>query len=435
MEQHTELKSETERQGKFDKLKKSKQTKRLNTKIKVTEILAAPDYLYLSPSELMRHFTNLATNEHFDHWKYYENYTKIMGYANRSLFETCLAYLKQKHENFVIVTTPLHHTSWRNAIEKYVKPENIHIIDLNDNFNGFEKFPDIDKCDAIIITHLFGQDMDMTGLAEFKNKTGAIVIEDRVQGGSLDHKFSSDLIDISTYSMAMDKKPIALGGAFLYIRNEFKDLIAFIIESVENYPLESTRKRFIELLKKIPTFILYNRRVLMYLFLRILRMLKLNLLDFTNMYRTKNPGFSHNDYMLKPSSGLMKSMSQHYHDHKNMENLFEEKHMLFRSYLSNEVIRSYFPWFRDASLTPYNTIYVDQKYMNKFLKFMNRSVICIIWNPTYKMFNFPYEGDAKYLKFNSGIVYLPSLALMTREEIQYLADRIERFHTIISKGK
>jgi hypothetical protein len=209
---------------------------------------------------------------------------------------------------------------------------------------------------------------------------------------------------------------------------------------IENYPLEPIKKRWIDLLKKIPTFLLYNKKRVTYIFLRILKMLKLNLLDFTNMYRKKNPGFERGNFSFKPSKGLMKSMSQHYFDYKQMENNYEEKHMLFRNYLSDEIIKKYFPWYRDAGLTPYNTIYVDKKHVQKFLKFMNRSNACIIWNPTYKMFNFDYPGKngkelrEKHQKFHDGLVYLPCLVNMNRDEIHYLADRIMKFDEIVSKA-
>ncbi|MBN2154621.1 MAG: hypothetical protein JW776_01070 [Candidatus Lokiarchaeota archaeon] len=436
MERQTEVKSEAIQLQKRISSKEIKKYQKLENQIKVREILAAPDYLYLSSTEFIQHFTNLITaKEEHNLWESHKDYIKIIGYANRGMLETCLKYFTKIKDDLVIATTPLHHTSWRDGIEKFVKHENIHIIDLNDSFNGLEKFPDIQKCDLVIITHMFGQDFDLTGLAKFKERTGAIIIEDRVQGGTLDIKFSSDLTDLALYSMAMDKRPIALGGAFLYIRKEHEEIAKNLLEMIMHYPLEPIRKRFIDLLKKIPTYLLYNQRGITFLFLRIIKMLKLNLLDFTNTYRKKNPGFERNNFTLKPSKGLMKSMSQHYHDHRNMENLYEKKHMLFRSYLSNDLIQRHFPWYREAALTPYNTIYIDEKYVNKFLRFMNRSDICIIHNPTYKMFNFSYPGDEKYSKFNSGIVYLPSLANMNHEEIRYLADRIDRFDKVVYKNQ
>ena len=89
-------------------------------------------------------------------------------------------YVK-KNDNLTIVTTPIHHTSYRNIIEKFVKPENIHIIKMNKNYNKIENLPGVDKCDVVIITHLFGQDLILEDFTDFKNKHNCLFVEDRVQ--------------------------------------------------------------------------------------------------------------------------------------------------------------------------------------------------------------------------------------------------------------
>ena len=62
-------------------------------------------------------------------------------------------------DDLVVAVTPIHHTSFRDITEKYVKPENIHLIELNSNYNEIKKMPEMEKCVLVIITHLFGQDM------------------------------------------------------------------------------------------------------------------------------------------------------------------------------------------------------------------------------------------------------------------------------------
>ena len=57
---------------------------------------------------------------------FHEKYYTVYGYSCRSLFYTTMDFFKK--DDLVIVTTPIHHTSFRNIIEKFVKPENIHII-------------------------------------------------------------------------------------------------------------------------------------------------------------------------------------------------------------------------------------------------------------------------------------------------------------------
>ena len=57
-------------------------------------------------------------------------------------------FMSKKNDNLTIVTTPIHHTSYRNIIEKFVKPENIHIIKMNKNYNKIDNLPSVDKCDV-----------------------------------------------------------------------------------------------------------------------------------------------------------------------------------------------------------------------------------------------------------------------------------------------
>ncbi len=397
-------------------------------------IKAAPDYLPLTFRDFIRHFSNLLTTNQFDLWIPYKKYTKILGYACRALFETCMMYYQK--DDLVVATTPLNHTSFRNIIEKYVKPENVYIIELNKQFNGIKKMPELDRCDLVVVTHLFGQDMDLANLADFKKKHKCVVIEDRVQGGSLDLKFSNDLIDISLYSMAMDKRPVALGGGFMYIKNSHKDLITETIKTVENLPLETTRSRFKEFLKKIPTFILYNSRSILFFFICVVDFLshfnsRINVLNITKSYRKSNPGFSHFNFMQKPSPGLCQSMYENFYIYRKMERLYDNKFTSFINQFSPKLQSHFFPWYRgENSLTPYNTILIEEDLVPHFLSYFNTRNIPTIANPTYKIFNPPYENDTRVTKFNNEIVYLPSFANMNEEEIIYLSIMIKQFYLI-----
>ncbi len=400
---------------------------------------AAPSYLPLSFFAFVGHFFKLFTINRYNHWINYDDYTNVIGFSCRSLFETCMQYFD--NENLVIATTPLHHTSFRNIIEKYVKPENIHIIKLNSNYNEIEEIPKMDKCDLVVLTHLFGQDMDLSCLTEFKKKHNCLILEDRVQGGSLDIKFCHDIVDISIYSSGMDKRPIALGGGYMYVRNKHDTLIKSTIEMIDKLPREKRRKRFSDLMKKIPTFFLLNSKIFSFFFINTIRFLniffkKIDVLRVTIFYRTKNPGFTHHNYLWKPSNALLRSMFKNFDNYKKIESRYTEKHQIFSSILSPEVKSLFFPWYKDnACLTPYNTIWIEQKLLEQFLEFLNKSHISCISNPTYKMFNISYEGDEKDLKFNNGIAYIPSLANLSRKQITYLVDKISEFYNTITSSK
>jgi len=392
-----------------------------------------PDYLPLKAHEFVRHFSNLLTREKYDLLIMQGDYSKVLGYSCRSLFDLTLEYFS-KQKDVVIATTPFHHTSFRDVIEKYVKPENIHIIQLNDNYNGIGKLPEVENCDLIVITHLFGQDMDLDILADFKEKYGCLILEDRVQGGTLDIPFSNDVVDMAFYSMAMDKRPIALGGGFIHIRNKYQSIINDFVSLIEHLPREKISTRFKELLKKIPTFLLYNYRPFIFSFIAILNLLNhfdnsINILNITKKYRKSNPGFSRGKYMFRPSRGLLKSMYENLDNHKIPELLYTRKYEFFMKQFPPEVIAAFFPWYKgNQSFTPYNTIILDEKLRNTFLEFLNDYNISSLPNPTYKLFNISYENDTQYQKLNDGIAYLPCIVNMTKEELIALAERIKEFY-------
>jgi dTDP-4-amino-4,6-dideoxygalactose transaminase len=391
-----------------------------------------PDYLPLTAQDFIRHFANLLTSRKLKLWIEFEKYTKVLGYSCRSLFELIMQHYAS--DDLVIATTPLHHTSFRNIIERYVKPENIHIIHLNKNINEITKVPNIEKCDLVVITHLFGQDFDLSKLAKFKKKHNCLVIEDRVQGGEMDKKFSHDVADVSIYSMAMDKRPIALGGGFMYIDNKHNQFIQDMIDAVDKLPSEGRKKRFRQLLKKIPTYLFYNSRPFLFTFINILRLLnkftkKISILTFAKFYRKENPGFEHKNYMMKPSRGLLKSMYENFHKYKEVEEIYTKKYDFFIKSLSPKIVEIFFPWYKgNKSLTPYNTIVVNDQLAETFLEFLDENNMSCLPNPTYKVFNHSYEDETRYMKFNDGIVYLPSIANMSKEEIIFLTNKIKEFY-------
>ena len=156
------------------------------------------------------------------------------------------------HDDLVVVTTPLHHTSFRNIMALFVKPENIHIIKMDSTYTKIERIPDVKKCDVVIITHLFGMDVDVSELYKFKNKHSCIFLEDRVQGGYIGKNFSDEIFDIAMYSCGMDKRPVALGGAFMNIkrRDITSDIPSYVIYKTGNYKEETRIERLLFLLKK-----------------------------------------------------------------------------------------------------------------------------------------------------------------------------------------
>lgn len=360
----------------------------------------------------------------------YNNREVILGYSCRSLFDTIMNYYTTKNKQLRILTTPIHHTSFRNIIEKYVKPENIYILEMNDSFNEIISIPKQNQIDLCIISHLFGQDLKMNIIEDYKKKNpNCVIIEDRVQGGHYYKQFSNNSIDISLYSTGMDKKPCALGGGFVNIRNNFHEkflLKNFILNQIKNYPQQYFYHRIINLFKKIPTLLLYNSKVIIGGVLSFLNLFGLDINSFAIKYRKTNPGFQHNHFNKNPSNGTLVSMHKSFNRVYEIEKQYFEVTNKFFNALNFNTRKKYFPWVRENFLlTPYNTIYIEDKDL--FIKFFKKLKIPILENPTWKMFNFKYKNYDKYEKFNNSLIYIPSLPIMTDKEINYLANILNNY--------
>ena len=398
-------------------------------------IKASLDYIPQTVCQFLNHFLNCFSYDNPLNSFTNNKFSRVCGYSCRSLFDTTLKYYADINPNIRILTTPLHHTSFRNIIEKYVKQENIFILEINETYNEISGIPQEDGIDVLvdlcIVTHLFGQDMGCDLLKKYNKKNqDCIMIEDRVQGGEFNKIFSYDFMDISLYSTGMDKKPCALGGGFLCINKqkcERDNLFSYLLRTISNYPKENMYHRLLFLSKKIPTFLLYNCRLFIGLILTIFWYLRIDLHNFSSGYRKINPGFSHEDYNKNPSSGTLISIEQSIKNCNNIETLYSEKSIKFYSHLNHKTLSKMIPWIKNEyTLTPYNTLSVDNR--DKFIKYLNDINIPVIENPTYKIFTFEYEGIDKYKKFSDSLVYIPSLAIMTDNEIEYLASLINNYY-------
>lgn len=365
-----------------------------------------------------------------------DNLIRINGYSCRSIFSTLLKLLKSQRKNIKILTTPIHHTSFRDIIEEYIKPENIYILELNDEYNKIINIPKIDNkdiiVDACIVTHVFGQDLNCELLKQYKiENPNCYIIEDRVQGAEFEKIFSDNCFDISLYSTGMDKRPCGLGGGIMFIKKNnriTKNTDINILSYLNSYRYETTYGRVLFLIKKFPTFLLYNFKIIIKLLLYIFKFFKINIHSFSCKYRKYNPGFTHENYNIFPNNGTLYSIDKSLNDYKNIEILYKKKSQIFYSKLQPVIKKKLIPWLIDDknySLTPYNTIII--KNTVKFIDYLNSKNIVVIENPTYKIFNFSYVNSEKYKKFNNSLVYIPSLSIMDDREIEYLAELLNSY--------
>lgn len=396
------------------------------------------DYIPLSVYEIIMHFIFLLF-PFYKNYRFDKKYNLVYGYSCRSLYEGILETLKNK--NIKMLTTPIHHTSFRNITEKYIDTSNIHILEVNHNvIVNSEINRDIDIC---LVTHMYGLDMDVGYLNTIKkNNPNCIFIEDRVQGGSFDTKFSDNIFDISLYSMGMDKKPCALGGGIAFIKPHQRLELFYkkFVSVIKNYKEETVLQRTIFLFKKIPSFFLYNNRLIIKVCLIIFRYLGIDLLEFIKYYRKKNPGFEHNNYSYKPSNSLISSINYALLHYNKIEKLYITKSSQYLELINKEnLIGKYYPYllikninniesiFYNINISTYNSIYIKDK-KQEFIDMLNNRYITVIENPTYKLFNHKYKNKEKDQIDVDSIVYIPSLMNMTTTEIKYLVKIIKNFN-------
>jgi hypothetical protein len=324
-------------------------------------------------------------------------------------------------ENNKFLVTPLHHTSWRDLIEKYIDEKNINVLELSDNMYSL----DLENLDfeaenikVVVIGHLFGKDFDLEILAEMKKKHNFLVIEDRVQGGTADIPFSHDCIDLSFYSMGMDKRPCALGGGYVNIRKSDSNNNIFqkMMNRMKELPVQTRWHRFKDLVKKIPTYAIYSYQSVYKYTAWIMSWRGMDLASSVQYYRKQNPGFSHNNYMMRPHPSLQWSMKQNRINHREIEKRLNQNFNFFYRYIRLD----YVPWLQQSSntLTMYNTVYIPCEELKLKLQDLKRYKIAYLPNPTWKVLN---VAPPKYHDFAKNLVYLPSLYHMNLVDMQYLS--------------
>lgn len=382
-------------------------------------ILTVPDYIPINLFTYFSYFLNLFTLNSLPIKKKEVYHTTIYGYSCRSIFELIMEFYRNKR----VFTTPIHHTSFRNIIEKYVDKENLFIININDNFNKLEE-TDYSKCNVVVVSHLFGQDFYFKELAEAKEKYGFVVIEDRVQGGSHTIPFSDRCVDISLYSMGMDKRPVAMGGGFVNIRDNCEDIINYLEYKINSLPKETIFERALNLIKNIPTYLIYNYKLIFYYISSLLCLMGFTVLNSVQKYREKNPGFTHNNYLKSPSDALLISMYRNHNstNYLRIENHISKQYNNFYSKFSKDEKKILFPWLiKNYTYTIYNTVYIPSEKEEKFLDLAVENRLAFINNPTYKVFNEKHiTYEKRFRDINKQMYYLPCIYNMDESDMEEL---------------
>lgn len=387
-------------------------------------ISAVVDYMPLSFLDFISHFVFLFFYTKTEIINRKKN--TLYGSSCRSLFHTLIEYVCSGKQGQTILVTPILHTSFRNIIELFFEPENITVLPMNECYNKIIITHEIasNKYDICVVSHLFGQDLDTSELDKLNYKDECVFIEDRVQGGEFSKKFSDPIFDLSLYSCGMDKKPCALGGGIVYSRNKGLDIILEMEKRIRTYRTETRSDRFLFLVKKIPTYLIYNCKIFICLVLLFFRLARIDLYKFICYYRKKNPGFMHDDYNIEPHDSTLHSIQYSLKNTEYIETEQKYSGFVFSYLLEHHNSLDCIPWKKNTHLLSiYNTIQVKDR--DTFIKHLSYNYIPVIDNPTYKLFNFDYENKQKDMDFNNSLVYLPTLYKMPFWEIKELVEIIK----------
>ena len=108
----------------------------ISLKIFNIKLYGVPGSIQVSPTELIRHSFDLICKTKpvscddlvlTNHKNAPKDYITIFGYCCRELFSLFMQYQVSINPNIVVAVSPIHHTSFRDIIAKYVKKEKISI--------------------------------------------------------------------------------------------------------------------------------------------------------------------------------------------------------------------------------------------------------------------------------------------------------------------
>ena len=357
-------------------------------------------------------------------------YKRIYGYSCRQLFETYIKIRTSKNKNLNIAVTPIHHTSFRNIIEKYFSEERIFILDLDKYYEKVlvpEKYNDI-NFDIILVSHVWGYNLDLSQLEKYRGKS--FLIEDSVLGCEYFSKTVTDS-DMYFHSCGMDKRPSSLFGGYVDVKDIHKDDLQDFSESVSKLPIVSFNDKYKKIRDVFMLFCIYNIRFIQQNIKLLCYLFNYKLSDVSHYIRKSKPGFQHDNYMKCPNQYMVDEMISVDKNVTNTEKVFKMKNANFKSLFSSNVIQNYFPWKFNVkqSTLPYNPILIKSENQESFLKFFNQLSIPVLKNPTYVTFE---HSGPRYKEFLDNIFYLPNLYTMDYNEQITLINYVQQY---ISQNK
>ena len=344
--------------------------------MRTMDVLGAPTYSYASLTTYAQCFLGLLTEKGDQACllpaEEEARPRRVVGYSCRQLFKCLLETLLRAKPDLTIGITGMQHNSFRNIVEELVQPENVHILSVDKELRAV--LPLQRRCDVLVVTHYFGQDLDISALHHSLAAHGGpapLLLEDRCQGGSLERAFSHDAIQVTINSMGMDKRPCGLGGGFMDVRDGMElhfagaPLLPPLLARIDELPQERPSERAVDLLKKLPNYLIYKYKLVQRALWAVIGLLTSvgmadGIVNFGKTVRKANPGFEHVKFMKRPSAALRKTVLQHQSRWGHPEASIAAKHVLFIKSLGRDAALQLMPWLRaDAAgeLQPTISVY------------------------------------------------------------------------------
>ncbi len=162
---------------------------------------------------------------------------------------------------------------------------------------------------ALVLTHLYGTNHDITAFVTIAKKHNILLIEDSAQAYSPDSSYNSILADISMFSFGTIKTATALGGAALVFNNQ-PALYEEVKEAESGYKRQSRFSYLFKLMK----YLVLGQMVLPRNFARLIRLFEKLGLDYDDMIYRLSRGFPGKDLIAKiryqPSSPLLRLLQR-----------------------------------------------------------------------------------------------------------------------------
>ena len=109
---------------------------------------------------------------------------------------------------------------------------------------------------VVLVAHLFGGRMDLTGVARFTRERGLVLVEDCAQAFQGPERVGGSAADVSMYSFGTLKTSSALGGAVLRVRDP--EVLGRMREIQTSYPLQD-RGGYLKKLLKVLGLVVISR--------------------------------------------------------------------------------------------------------------------------------------------------------------------------------